>query len=98
MSIIPSHTNDPICTLCEAKLQRVHPFLASWFRSVRVSHIDIHVSWGYRNEASQNQAVVDKMSRDPWPTSLHNQNPSLAIDLFQINSLGKGVWNDLFME
>lgn len=97
MSAIPSHTNDPVCPLCEYKLERVHPFLANWFRAIKDEYPDVHVSWGYRDQASQDQAVAEKLSRDPWPTSLHNQDPSKAIDLFQINEQGKGVWNTSFM-
>lgn len=93
----PKHTNGSTCLLCDLKLERVHAFLVGWVRGVRAEHPDVHVSWGYRDQASQDAAVAAGTSKDPWPTSLHNHNPSDAVDLFQLDGLGNGLWNSQFM-
>ncbi len=36
---------------------------------------------GHRNEQKQNQVFADGFTRVRWPNSLHNQEPSLAVDL-----------------
>ena len=91
------HTTDAVCPLCELKLSKVHPFLTAWFHGVKARYPDLHISWGFRDEASQTAAVASGSSKDLWPTSLHNKTPSHAIDVFQINGAGKGVWNNEFM-
>jgi peptidoglycan LD-endopeptidase CwlK len=58
---------------------------------VKENHPEMHVSCGYRNEAAQNDAVAQGKSHEAWPHSLHNQKPSLAIDLFQLDG-GHGYW------
>ena len=97
MSITPRHINGPACALCDLKLGRVHPFLAGWARSLRAERTDVHVSWGHRDEAAQNDAVARGASQEAWPTSLHNKDPSWAVDLFQIDGNGNGLWNSQYM-
>lgn len=46
-----------------------------------IKHYDFSVIWGYRNEEQQNQMYADGATRNPWPTSNHNQNPSRAVDI-----------------
>lgn len=42
---------------------------------------DFAIVWGYRDEASQNEAYATGHSDRPWPNSLHNQMPSRAVDV-----------------
>jgi len=42
---------------------------------------DITVICGYRDQEAQNRAVAEGRSKLVWPRSLHNQNPSLAVDV-----------------
>ncbi len=42
---------------------------------------DCTILCGHRNKEDQNEAVRTGASKKPWPTSLHNQNPSPAVDV-----------------
>lgn len=60
-----------------------------------------HVSWVFRNESQQTQAVIDKVSETPWPRSQHNKmmdgKPcARAFDLFEIDQRGRAVWDPSF--
>ena len=49
------------------------------------------IAVGYRDQADQNLAVAQGLSKDPWPTSKHNSGPpSLAVDAFPLPL----DWND----
>ena len=98
MSLLPHHTSDPDCPLCDDKLAQADPRLVHWFLSAKVRHPDIHVSWSYRDEVSQDQAVQEGKSKLAYPKSAHNKLPALAIDLFQINEAGQALWNKSFFE
>lgn len=43
--------------------------------------VDITVIKGFRNQSEQNNAVIHGNSRNPWPTSKHNSQPSMAVDI-----------------
>lgn len=93
------HTAELICELCESKLQEADPSLRVWFRNhIKPNFKDAHVSWAYRDEASQEQAFADHKSRLHFPYSAHNKMPALALDLFEIDGAGEGVWNPKFFE
>lgn len=97
MSAIPHHTSDAICPLCEYKLAAVDPTLQYWFRQhIKPNFPDAHISWGYRNETEQEQAYLDHKTRLHYPQSDHNKIPAKALDLFEINDAGQGVWNPGF--
>ncbi len=36
---------------------------------------------GHRDELAQDEAVRLGHSKNPWPTSMHNRTPSLAVDV-----------------
>ena len=97
MSAIPHHTSDAVCPLCEEKLLQADTRLVNWFHAAKVKHPDLHVSWSYRDQSSQEQAVLDKVSRLTFPDSAHNKSPSLALDVFQINDQGVACWNRAFL-
>lgn len=96
MSLIPHHTSDPVCALCEEKLKLAHPELAKWFRDVKSRHPDVHVSWSYRDQASQQEAFEEGKSKLQFPMSAHNKTPTLALDIFQIDDAGKPKWDPIF--
>ncbi len=97
MSIIPHHTSDPVCPLCEQKLLQADARLSAWFHDhVKPSFPEAHVSWTYRDQISQDQAVCDGKSKLSFPNSAHNKLPALAIDLFEIDQTGKATWNPSF--
>lgn len=43
--------------------------------------MDFSVLCGHRGKRDQNKAVAEGRSKDPWPESHHNEEPSLAVDL-----------------
>lgn len=93
------HTADPACPLCEEKLAQAHADLAEWYRSkVKAAYPNSHVSWSYRDQASQEQAVADGKSELHYPASAHNKTDAagspraLALDLFFIDQNGKAYW------
>lgn len=102
MSAIPHHTSDPTCALCELKLTQAHPELGRWFRDVKSRHANIHISWSYRDQASQEQAFSDGASGLHYPKSAHNHTGvqgeplSLALDVFQIDDLGRAKFDPIF--
>ena len=64
----------------EAKLGDVDPRLVGVLREA-IRFIDFSVLEGHRDEQRQNEAVAAGRSKTPWPTSKHNQLPSLAVDV-----------------
>lgn len=101
MSAIPHHSSDPTCALCEQKLTQAHPDLVKWFHDLKGRHPNVHISWSYRDEASQNQAFSEGASKLKYPLSAHNhtvegQPHSLALDIFQINDAGRAVFDPVF--
>ncbi len=63
-----------------ARLQTCHIDLQRLFGAV-VKHFDCTVLCGYRGQAEQNESYQRGRSRLKYPHSLHNQKPSLAIDV-----------------
>jgi len=97
VSLIPHHTSDPVCPLCEQKLLAVHPELQNIFHAkIKPSFPDAHVSWGFRSEKEQEQSVLDGKSKLEFPDSAHNKTPAMAIDLFQIDHAGRAKWDPGF--
>lgn len=83
------HVNGPVCPSCEDKLSHAHEKLVDWFKlHVKPTYPDMHVSWSFRDEASQEDAVLRGASKLHWPNSPHNKTPALALDLFQLDKGG----------
>ena len=87
------HTDDPVCQACEEKLNTAHQVLKLWFlNNVKTRWPSAHVSWAYRDKASQEQAFADGKSKLHYPDSAHNKTGpdgipcATALDLFQIIS------------
>lgn len=73
-----------------AHLASCHPDLARVCKEL-IKTFDFSVLCGHRSKAAQQAAVKNGVSRAAFPTSKHNQWPSLAIDVapYPIN------WNDI---
>ena len=61
----------------------------------------MHISWAYRDQASQEQAFADHESNDHYPNSPHNHMDgttpmSLALDIFQITEEGEACFSPQF--
>jgi hypothetical protein len=94
------HTNGSAeCLSCAAKLMQADQDLVQWFyREVKPAFPDAHVSWSFRGEKDQNEAVAMGKSKLAWPNSKHNalgpdgKPCARAIDLFQLASNGMACW------
>lgn len=62
-----------------AKLKTCHPDIQKLAHAVN-EVFPIQCICGYRNEADQNKAYQNGMSRKKYPDSKHNKKPSLAGD------------------
>lgn len=63
-----------------SKLETAHPDLQRLFREV-IKHVDCTVLEGYRDKIAQDAAVAHGKSKTPWPTSKHNKQPAMAVDV-----------------
>ena len=61
-----------------------------------IKTIDCSVLCGYRNEADQNKAVAQCLSKATYPNGRHNSNPSRAVDVAPYDPKIKGgiPWKD----
>jgi len=64
----------------KARLSTCHPDLQKLFKEV-VKTYDCTIICGHRSEADQEKAFKDKVSQVRFPDSLHNSDPSLAVDV-----------------
>ena len=62
------------------RLATCHPDLQRLFREV-IRHVDCSILVGHRDRAAQEAAVEAGHSQLGWPRSLHNREPSLAVDV-----------------
>jgi len=58
---------------CDERLQRL-------FNEV-IQHYDMRILCGYRDKVAQTEAYESGASKVPWPKSMHNHHPSLAVDV-----------------
>jgi hypothetical protein len=61
-------------------LATCHPKIQIILHEV-IKHFDCTVIWGHRGKAAQNEAFRTGASKKPWPTSLHNAEPAMAVDV-----------------
>ena len=45
-----------------------------------LDYMDVSLVWGHRTEEEQN-ALYPRNTKVQWPDSMHNHNPSLAVDI-----------------
>ena len=58
-----------------------------------IKHVDFSVVCGHRNQQDQHAAFVSGLSEVDWPYSMHNKQPSLAVD---VAPYVHGIkWNDV---
>ena len=93
----PTHIRGPLCPGCSAKLELACEKLQEWFYTVKRIYPDIHISCGYRGKEEQEKAFRSGSSKLHYPDSKHNQNPAEALDLFQLDSAGKGIFDPVAM-
>lgn len=60
-------------------LASAHPDLQHLFETV-IKMYDCAIIIGHRGEADQNEAFEQGHSKEQWPNSKHNKQPSLAVD------------------
>jgi peptidoglycan L-alanyl-D-glutamate endopeptidase CwlK len=72
---------------CHEDLQRVMA------EAIATSPVDFAIVAGHRGQAEQDRCCMEGKSKTPWPTSKHNHQPSLAVDVAPYVG-GKIVWND----
>jgi hypothetical protein len=82
------HLNANPCPACELKLNAVHPDLARWVHVLRSTHLDAHVSCGYRGKDAQEAAFTAGTSHAHYGQSAHNTAPAMAVDLFRLTQAG----------
>ena len=63
-------------------LSTCHPDLIRLFSEV-IKHWDCKVTYGHRDEATQNRLfnMTPKVTQLDWPNSAHNKLPSMAADV-----------------
>lgn len=92
----------PECYGCNEKLKLVHPILRAWFWRRKAKYPNLHISWGWRDQADQDQAFEEGKSNVRFPNSKHNATGpdgkplSLALDLFQVDEDGNARWSKAF--
>ena len=75
-------------------ISELHSQLSAILDCLREDGWDISVICGYRDKAAQDEAFSSGNSKARWPTSKHNQDPSLAVDIAPWIS-GHGIeWKD----
>ena len=82
------------CESCEEKLHHADLYLKFWFLNhVKRKWPNAHISWAYRGRVDQELAFTENKSQLHFPDSPHNKKPAKALDLFQIDGNGKGIWD-----
>lgn len=62
------------------RLSQCHSDIRAVMNEV-IKRFDCTILCGYRGEKEQNEAVARGASKTPFPTSMHNKTPSLAVDV-----------------
>lgn len=70
-------------------LATLHPDLQRVLNEA-IEHVDFSITCGFRNQADQDRAFAQGLSKLKWPHGEHNKQPSMAVDVapFPLN------WND----
>lgn len=66
--------------ISKERLSTCHPDLQLLFNDV-IQGWDCSILVGHRCEEDQNKACAEGKSHTPWPTSKHNSQPSMAVDV-----------------
>lgn len=73
-------TDDNLSAISLQRLNTCHPKLQELVNEI-IKDRRILVMCGHRNEAEQNEAFSTGHSKEKWPDSKHNTDPSMAIDM-----------------
>jgi hypothetical protein len=65
----------------ESRLRTCHPDLQRVMRAAIATGPDFSILCGHRGKIEQDAAVAAGLSKTPFPTSKHNAEPSLAVDI-----------------
>ena len=95
MKVYQHHNDSLECPGCEDRANDADVYLRGWFKWVKSNHAGAHISWSYRDEESQNEALADGKTKLAYPDSKHNASPSRALDLFQLVD-GKALFDKSF--
>jgi peptidoglycan L-alanyl-D-glutamate endopeptidase CwlK len=76
------------------KLNECHPDLIRLFEAVEQAGYMFVVATGYRGKREQNRLHKEGKSQLAWPHSMHNKNPSLAVDVYPMSQSGSINWGD----
>lgn len=75
------------------RLKTCHPKLFMLFSEV-VKDYDCAVLCGYRNYTDQEKAFSEGNSKEHFPNSKHNKNPSLAVDVAPYDTANKRIYQE----
>ena len=91
------HTNIGECPNCKDKLALAHPMLQDWFKKRKALTQELHISWSFRDRASQEAMFNEKpqATKLHFPNSAHNKTPALALDLFMLDADGQAQFPQL---
>jgi len=64
-----------------ARLETCHPDLQKVLLKAIEDGPDFTILCGHRGQEEQDRAVAEGKSKTPWPTSKHNTQPSVAVDI-----------------
>lgn len=89
MSAKPRHAPGPECPSCSAKILDAHPVLREWWARVKARFPDVHLSWTFRDKATQEMFFRMHKTAANWPKSKHNVMKdgkpwSRAFDVFRL--------------
>lgn len=63
-----------------SRLEQLDPRLQMVCKEA-IKHFDFVIVEGFRNQADQHKAFIEKRSKLDWPNGKHNKFPSIAMDL-----------------
>lgn len=78
-----------------SNLETCHPDLQRVLHEA-IKHFDFSVIWGHRDKVAQDEAFLNGKSRNRWPTSNHNTNPSTAVDIVPYPELYEASYEKFF--
>lgn len=92
----PKHVYGDSCPGCDARLLKGHPKIVEVFRFIKSKHLDVHCSWIYRGQEDQERAKSNGASLASFGQSKHNLEPAEAMDIFQQDNNGVGIFDPKF--
>ena len=94
------HENKKRCLSCAEKLALVHLDLINWLIWISERFDGVHISWGFRNKADQDEMYMKGKTKAVFPLSPHNhinkkgKPEARAIDLFRLDDEGKAHFEE----